>query len=149
MKRDRQGAPGNHLLPIRGFKEVNDTCVTRSVMSSFARPPCDCAKPCGGPIRSDASGGDEFLVICPHVASRARSLSMARRLHRAINALVTVQEASISCAVSVGVIRTEQGINAEDLVAEADRAMYDAKTSGRPVPREAALASHPSLALSR
>jgi diguanylate cyclase (GGDEF)-like protein/PAS domain S-box-containing protein len=136
------------FLDIDGFKEVNDTyghAVGDELLSQTA------LRLQGAVRRTDhvgRIGGDEFLVICPHLGTPVRALAMARRLHRAINRPVEVQRASISCAASVGMVWTDQRVDADDLIAEADRAMYDAKTNGRPALREGAPSS-PSLALAR
>jgi diguanylate cyclase (GGDEF)-like protein/PAS domain S-box-containing protein len=137
------------FLDIDRFKEVNDTyghAVGDDVLRETAFRLRSTVR------RSDQVGrigGDEFLVICPQVATPARAFALAKHLHRAVNTPVTVQQADISCAVSVGVAWTDQHPDADDLVAEADRAMYDAKRNGRPSLRDGALTTFPSLALSR
>ncbi len=137
------------FLDIDRFKEVNDTyghAVGDEVLRQTAHRLRGIVR---RPDQVGRIGGDEFLVICPQVATPARALALARRLHRSVNTPVTVQQADISCAVSVGVAWTDQRPEPDDLVAEADRAMYDAKRNGRPALRDSALASFPSLALSR
>jgi diguanylate cyclase (GGDEF)-like protein/PAS domain S-box-containing protein len=79
-------------------------------------------------------GGDEFGVLCPGTdAEDARAL--AQDLMHAVHddARITVQGRPVRSAASVGVsmIRTGRNTTSDQLLAEADLAMYDAKQSGR------------------
>ena len=77
-------------------------------------------------------GGDEFCVICDDLADPELAIGIAQRMTAALArpfALGTSEQfvsASVGIAVAGDLART-----AEDLVGEADAAMYRAKENGR------------------
>jgi diguanylate cyclase (GGDEF)-like protein/PAS domain S-box-containing protein len=85
--------------------------------------------------RRDAAirwGGEEFIVICPHiepsvlaeVAERARVL-----IERSWIGLEDGRK--LGCTVSVGGAMAHRGDSLESLVARADERLYESKTAGR------------------
>ena len=78
-------------------------------------------------------GGEEFIAVLPNIGLPG-ALEAAERLRTDIAALqipIAAQGASISITVSIGVSEVQDGESAEDLVARADAALYQAKASGR------------------
>jgi diguanylate cyclase (GGDEF)-like protein len=78
-------------------------------------------------------GGEEFIVLMPE-ASREEGLAMAERLRQEISRMTVVTEVgTLSLTVSLGVaaLRTDEDESFENLIARADRAMYQAKAAGR------------------
>jgi diguanylate cyclase (GGDEF)-like protein len=75
-------------------------------------------------------GGDEFLVICPHVENSARALEIGQRITGAVHIDVDVGPGVVTLAASVGVAWTNAAIDADTLIAQADSAMYASKRSG-------------------
>lgn len=78
-------------------------------------------------------GGDEFGLILPH-ASRADCEAKAGELAEAVTALKIQPEGSesaISPSASFGVAAWRRGQAAEDVLAEADQAMFARKTQTR------------------
>lgn len=81
-------------------------------------------------------GGDEFLVLCPDIASSAEALRAAARVTESLRWPVKLQGAEVSCRASVGVAWSVAGdIYPDTLIGQADAAMYQAKRSdlGQPV----------------
>ena len=78
-------------------------------------------------------GGDEFAVLLRGGAdARAAATSVARRMVDACEIYVGSGPAAISVRASVGVALCDQRrISAEDLISEADAAMYSAKHRGK------------------
>jgi diguanylate cyclase (GGDEF)-like protein/PAS domain S-box-containing protein len=75
-------------------------------------------------------GGDEFLVLCPRIASAAEALRTANRVTRALAHNLKLQEAEVSCRASVGVAWSpEADVDGDTLIGQADAAMYEAKRS--------------------
>ncbi len=72
-------------------------------------------------------GGEEFLVILPDTPP-AGAMQVAERLREAVAALSGLCKA---VTVSIGVAACHQDETAEHLVARADAALYQAKSSGR------------------
>lgn len=78
-------------------------------------------------------GGEEFVVICPETSADG-GLQVAEKIREAIAAApVPLEEGELALTVSVGVhggLPSRQD-RAEDFVAQADEALYEAKRSGR------------------
>ncbi len=74
-------------------------------------------------------GGDEFLVICPSVESESAAALVGRRLAEAVHGDVPTTAGAVGLVGSVGVAWTGVRSEGNALVAAADRAMYDAKSS--------------------
>jgi len=78
-------------------------------------------------------GGDEFAVLMPE-ATLAEASAVAERIRRAVQSidLNTAEGALVSATVSVGVaLFPAHGRTASDMLAAADRAVYQAKALGR------------------
>ncbi len=80
-------------------------------------------------------GGEEFIAVLPG-ADKDTAHQAAERIRDAIIKLGIPHEASATAAVvtaSIGVIscRAREGVQEQDLIAEADAALYKAKQAGR------------------
>jgi diguanylate cyclase (GGDEF)-like protein/PAS domain S-box-containing protein len=84
-------------------------------------------------------GGDEFLVVCPKVGGPERAMKLANRFSEVLSGEVRVSEKSIELAASIGVAwSNDKHVDADALIAQADDAMYDAKSGDDGRPRLAA-----------
>jgi len=133
----RYGAHGALLfLDLDDFKSVNDTlghaagdALLRSVASLLRRRLRD----------SDSIGrlgGDEFAILLPQTDG-ARALQLADQLHHAIDSHVTfVGMRPVRITTSIGItLLPADGTNVNELIANADVAMYQAKGAGRNLTR--------------
>jgi diguanylate cyclase (GGDEF)-like protein/PAS domain S-box-containing protein len=75
-------------------------------------------------------GGDEFLVVCPRVEAERIALEVARRISASLTKPVNVAPDVIQMRASVGVAWSNELIEADTLVAQADHAMYESKRAG-------------------
>lgn len=77
-------------------------------------------------------GGDEFAMIIPR-ANANEGIAMAQRLQQGIsNVVVYAQNCRHQVSASIGIVLFPQhGSNPEQLMADADLAMYQAKAKGR------------------
>jgi diguanylate cyclase (GGDEF)-like protein/PAS domain S-box-containing protein len=77
-------------------------------------------------------GGDEFVVCCEGLVDDGEALRVAARIRDAIAPAFTLLDGEVFLTASVGV-RTvgATGDAAEDLIRDADAAMYQAKANGR------------------
>jgi diguanylate cyclase (GGDEF)-like protein len=81
-------------------------------------------------------GGDEFVAVLPSV-DPAHALSLSERLRQAVEDLDMAHETShglrqvITVSVGVATAIPTEGGSAEALLADADRALYQAKDAGR------------------
>jgi diguanylate cyclase (GGDEF)-like protein/PAS domain S-box-containing protein len=76
-------------------------------------------------------GGDEFTVLLDEVDGPAEALTTARRLQEAIAAPFAIDGRNLTVTASIGIAPNSHGISADDLLRNADIAMYDAKQRGR------------------
>jgi diguanylate cyclase (GGDEF)-like protein/PAS domain S-box-containing protein len=76
-------------------------------------------------------GGDEFLVVCPNVRSPAMALRIARRVANALHRSVALAGGSVDVRASVGLAFSLGGLTRDELVEQADAAMYGAKRTGQ------------------
>ena len=132
MEMERYGRSGSPfsviLLDIDDFKKVNDVHghgIGDAVLVEMAGI-------LKGTIRKiDTAGrwgGEEFIIILPESGMEG-GLALAEKLKERIN------EYNFSGAghltASFGVAESEKGLNVQELVARADKAMYQAKKTGK------------------
>jgi diguanylate cyclase (GGDEF)-like protein len=79
-------------------------------------------------------GGEEFAVIVPDIA-QVDAQALAQRIRKAIEVtgVSANSQSSIHTSLSIGLVCREldQPTSLESLINEADKAMYEAKESGR------------------
>jgi diguanylate cyclase (GGDEF)-like protein/PAS domain S-box-containing protein len=78
-------------------------------------------------------GGDEILVVLTSISGMDQARAVAERLRAAIAEPIQVPESGsvVSSSASIGVTLAHPGDNVDGLIARADQAMYEAKSSGR------------------
>ena len=77
-------------------------------------------------------GGDEFAVLLDEASGGAEPGRVAERIQAKLQRVVTWGEAQIMISASIGIVLGGVGYGtAEDMVRDADLAMYRAKASGR------------------
>jgi diguanylate cyclase (GGDEF)-like protein/PAS domain S-box-containing protein len=77
-------------------------------------------------------GGDEFVLVAEGVADELAAISLANRIIEDGRSPFRVEGEDIICTISVGLVCTSDGQrNAEELLSEADLALYRAKEHGR------------------
>jgi diguanylate cyclase (GGDEF)-like protein len=120
------------MLDLDGFKSVNDT--HGHVVGDKAL--CEFARRVSAIVRADAFlarvGGDEFTIIMPRIDSLDDPTILARRIAVAVAEPFIVENVTAEFGVGIGIaIAPNDGVNADDLVRRADRALYRAKAAGR------------------
>jgi diguanylate cyclase (GGDEF)-like protein/PAS domain S-box-containing protein len=120
------------FIDLNGFKEINDTfghhcgdLLLRQVGPRLL-----------GRLRATdtvaRTGGDEFAVLLPGVASVEATTQVARSLLDAIVEPFAVERQQLTLGASVGIVLCpEHGADATTLMRRADVAMYVAKSRGR------------------
>jgi diguanylate cyclase (GGDEF)-like protein/PAS domain S-box-containing protein len=77
-------------------------------------------------------GGDEFAILCLGVTDEAHATHLARRLLEAVTGPVSLGTTEFSVSASLGVVLlSHEHAGAEDLLRDADVAMYQAKAAGK------------------
>ncbi|MFM6829372.1 MAG: diguanylate cyclase [Novosphingobium sp.] len=127
------------LIDIDRFKRVNDTYghpAGDEVIRKVARAALAAVRGCDLVGRV---GGEEFAIVLPG-AGVAQAYAICERLRQRIQSdLIELPEGeTISVSISSGVSRLMKGETADELVARADGALYEAKQGGRDQVRLAA-----------
>ncbi|MDQ3944436.1 MAG: diguanylate cyclase, partial [Actinomycetota bacterium] len=76
-------------------------------------------------------GGDEFVVVCEELDGVADATGLAQRIAGALEAPFAVEGGEVFLSVSVGISMAGGDSSAEELLRDADAAMYRAKEQGR------------------
>jgi diguanylate cyclase (GGDEF)-like protein len=77
-------------------------------------------------------GGDEFMLLLPHIRSRDNASHIAEKILAALKAPFHIDEHELFASASIGIaLYPEDGDNREALVKHADIAMYHAKEEGK------------------
>ena len=120
------------FVDIDGFKLINDAlghAAGDAVLVEVGRRLSDNAR---GDDVVGRLGGDEFLVLCRHLADPREALEVAHRMERAVARPIPYGRDEILVSISVGVaFSTTSGTSPTDLVRDADAAMYRAKQLGK------------------
>ena len=119
-------------LDLDRFKAINDSLghqVGDEVLSATARRLERCIRPGDTLARL---GGDEFTILLDDVRSEADATGVAERIHQEVAAPLEVQGVEVFTSVSVGIALSSAGYECpEDMLRDADTAMYRAKMGGR------------------
>jgi len=76
-------------------------------------------------------GGDEFVALLEDVAGVDMAVAAARRICAALERPIVLHAGyEVVASVSVGIALSEPGKSADDIIRDADVAMYDAKARG-------------------
>jgi len=127
---DTKVRPAVVLVDLDGFKKVNDTlghAAGDRLLQQVAGRLRDC-------VRADdlvaRLGGDEFAIVVPEDAGQDAD-AVSRRLVDVLGTPVTLAGQEVSISASIGIARLDGQAAADDLLADADIAMYEAKKAGK------------------
>lgn len=121
------------MIDLDGYKQINDSCghqigdqilVTAGKVISANMRRMDVAA---------RYGGDEFVLLLPH-ANAEEAAHVAQRIReefRAATAQLLKREKGISMSIGIGSLKGSNPPHADQLVARADTALYQAKEAGR------------------
>src|ERR1041384_8255560 len=120
------------FLDFDGFKVINDSLghgVGDELLKGIAERLRSLVRPADVVARI---GGDEFPLPLEDVATPAEIEHTATRLQQGLAAPFTIAEKEIVASASIGAVLSEAGgARPEDLLRDADLAMYRAKAQGR------------------
>jgi len=116
------------FMDLDRFKEVNDTfghAAGDELLRSVATRLATCVRDEDTVARLS---GDEFVILLPHLASPEHVVEVARRVLDTLSSPVTVGDQRMLLSGSIGVaVYPNDGGTAEEVLANADAAMYRAK----------------------
>jgi diguanylate cyclase (GGDEF)-like protein/PAS domain S-box-containing protein len=122
------------FIDLDGFKAIND----RLGHAAGDHLLCAVADRLNETVRTGdlvgRIGGDEFLVVCPHVPAAGVATSVAQRLHDALREPLVLAGETVRSSASIGVAWVDGTAAPAVLVAAADAAMYRAKREHRTDP---------------
>uniref|UniRef100_B8DJE3 Diguanylate cyclase/phosphodiesterase with PAS/PAC sensor(S) n=1 Tax=Nitratidesulfovibrio vulgaris (strain DSM 19637 / Miyazaki F) TaxID=883 RepID=B8DJE3_NITV9 len=120
------------FLDIDRFKVVNESLGHRAG-DELLRLFSDRVLPCLREVDTLARcGGDEFAVLLDDVEDTAEVGTIVERIQDALRTPFPVHDTEVYMAASIGVVvRARQYASAEDILRDADLAMFRAKESGK------------------
>ncbi len=121
-----------HFLDLDRFKLVNDA-LGHHVGDQLLREVADrIRRRVRGSDSVGRLGGDEFAILQPGLRSSEDAASLAHGIIEALNEPFIVGGQEIRVGVSVGItVSPRDGVDPDDLLRNADLAMYRAKQEGR------------------
>ena len=136
IMRRNQGWGGLMFLDLDNFKHLNDAWghqLGDLLLNQVTERLC-------GQLRSEDTvariGGDEFVILLPNLGSDADSAAnhiraVAEKIKANIAAVFNLEERQYHTSVSIGITLFSGTENREELLKQADTAMYRAKAAGR------------------
>jgi diguanylate cyclase (GGDEF)-like protein len=119
-------------LDFDGFKAVNDSfghAVGDALLIAIGARLKECMRP--GDLVARL-GGDEFAVLLEEVSGLEDAVQIAERLKEVFQASIQIGNHTLYCTTSIGVVMGGgDRTSAENVLRDADIAMYRAKASGR------------------
>lgn len=120
------------FIDLDNFKQVNDTqghAAGDMLLQQVSRRIQTLQPPAGISARL---AGDEFTLLLPSVDDHQTLIDLAVKLLEAINSPYHIQGQSHTVSASIGIaIAPENGKTADELLTNADTAMYKAKSCGK------------------
>jgi diguanylate cyclase (GGDEF)-like protein/PAS domain S-box-containing protein len=123
------------FIDVDDFKYVNDSlghAAGDEVLQEVGRRLQDCMRPVDTAARL---GGDEFAILIRDSESELHSIEIASRVMSALKAPIALDGRDVTLAVSVGIAFSDQHMvsteDADELLRNADAAMYMAKENGK------------------
>jgi diguanylate cyclase (GGDEF)-like protein/PAS domain S-box-containing protein len=119
------------FLDLDDFKTVNDSLGHGEGDHLLRRVATTLVGCLGASDTAARLGGDEFAVLIEDVQSQNAITALAQRILDALRPPVRLGTKSVSSAVSIGIAFNEAGTTTEQLLRNADIAMYKAKALGK------------------
>ncbi len=119
------------MIDVDGFKNINDTlghAAGDAVLQHIGTLIRATLRASDLPARL---GGDEFIALMPETNLEGAMATAERLLGRVVTRPLTVLDQSFAPSLSIGVATAEGCNHLEELMARADRALYQAKKEGR------------------
>jgi len=129
-------APGERFailfIDVDEFKSVNDS-LGHHVGDELLKSVASRLRQCVGPNDFVARlGGDEFAIVKVEFTDESEVIALVEKIHRAIRAPSKCLGHEVSADASIGIaIAPEHGTSLEELLKNADLAMYAVKAGGR------------------
>jgi diguanylate cyclase (GGDEF)-like protein/PAS domain S-box-containing protein len=120
------------FIDLDNFKKINDSfghLVGDELLLSVAKRLSECTRP-GDTI--SRFGGDEYVILLDDLASSDYAIGIARRIHETLSSVAYIKGHEVFISASIGIALSDMSSdNPQDLLRNADIAMYYAKASGK------------------
>jgi diguanylate cyclase (GGDEF)-like protein/PAS domain S-box-containing protein len=119
------------MVDLDNFKDINDSQGHEAgdrLLQTAAQRLVKCTRAADTVARL---GGDEFAVLLERIASVEQAEQIAISINEAFRVPIEVDGNEVMVTASVGVALSEPGDNTENVLRNADIAMYGAKTAGK------------------
>jgi diguanylate cyclase (GGDEF)-like protein len=129
--------PADAAMPVVMFLDLDDFKVVNDTLGHDAgdRLLCEVAGRLRTILRAGdiaaRLGGDEFAILLDDDPGLLRSAAVADRVIDTLRAAFPIDGQEITIGVSIGIAAARSGITADELLRNADVAMYSAKATGK------------------
>jgi diguanylate cyclase (GGDEF)-like protein/PAS domain S-box-containing protein len=140
-RRSANWSVGLLFVDVDDFKTINDSLghwagdaviveVAQRITKSLRNSDVVARHTAPGPIVARV-GGDEFTVMVDGIYDPADAVRVCERIHAAMRLPIDVAGQPIYATVSIGVALSDNASTAQELMRNADMAMYRAKSGGK------------------
>lgn len=121
------------FIDLDGFKNVNDTFghdIGDDLLLCVAQRLTSCVRE--GIDTVSRLGGDEFTIILANLQNKTDASSVAEKILNLFQEKISIRGSDIMISASIGIsVSRMNSITAEEMIKQADMAMYKAKLSGK------------------
>jgi diguanylate cyclase (GGDEF)-like protein/PAS domain S-box-containing protein len=131
LRRDPTQGAAVIFIDLDDFKTVNDSlghAAGDDLLKAFAGCLADCTRRADTVARF---GGDEFAVLVEGYLAEDAALVIADRIHATLEKPVRLGQDDVYANASIGIANGDPGMTADEVVRNADLAMYSAKADGK------------------
>jgi diguanylate cyclase (GGDEF)-like protein len=120
------------LLDLDRFKAVNDTLGHPAGDTLLRLVALRLTDAVGDKGQVGRLGGDEFQVVLPSLSSQAELSELAQAIIDSVSRPYTINGTAVSIGTSVGIVTSDyDDRTSDDLIRDADLALYAAKSAGK------------------
>lgn len=128
-----QGLTAVLFIDLDGFKNVNDSFghdIGDDLLLNVAQRLTSCVR--DGVDTVSRLGGDEFTIILTNIQNKTDASSVAEKILQLLQEKISIRGSDIMISASIGIsVSLMNTFTAEELVKQADIAMYKAKLAGK------------------
>jgi diguanylate cyclase (GGDEF)-like protein/PAS domain S-box-containing protein len=131
QRRDEQQGAAVVFIDLDDFKTVNDSlghAAGDELLRAFAGCLADCTRRADTVARF---GGDEFAVLVEGFLAEDAAAVIAERIHASLEKPIRLDHDEVFVHASIGIASGEASLTADEVVRNADLAMYSAKADGK------------------
>ena len=131
QRRDSTQGAAVIFIDLDDFKTVNDSLGHASgddLLKAFAGCLAECTRRADTVARF---GGDEFAVLVEGFMAEDAALVIAERIHASLEKPIRLEHDDVYVHASIGIANGDPGSTADEVVRNADLAMYSAKDDGK------------------